>query len=161
MNLRRVGVLLVVTFAVPVSAIEAQTLEVGQRTRVVVREGQRQDEQALRRELVLRGDVTRFSGDTLFLRPAGTTGELGVPMSSALRLYRGTGVRSRPVSALRNAVIFGIVGVGSAGIAHNPQRDGAFGGSRGKAYLTGAAVGAVFGIVWGALLPTERWERLR
>ena len=159
MTLRGLGAVVVLMLAARGEALEGQ-LVVGERVRVIVREEQRQDEDATRRRLVLRGDLTRVSGDTLFLRPAGTVGELGIPMSSAQRLYRSEGVRSRAVSVIRNAVILGGLGVLYGGLLHNPRDDDPFEG-RGKAYLYGAAVGAATGIVWGALFPTERWQRVR
>jgi hypothetical protein len=160
MNVRRLGILMVVTFAAPVRAQEAHTLDVGQRAQVVVREVQRQDGTPLRREIVLRGDVTRFSGDTLFLRPAGTIGELGIPIMSALRLYRSGGVRSRAVSMIRNTFVGGLLGALYLGTMYYGARENA---SENLAthYLQGAAVGAATGLVLGALLPTERWHRLR
>jgi hypothetical protein len=144
-----------------VAALEAQTFASGDRARIVVREAQAQDEAPGRKQLILRGNVTRVSGDTIFLRPVGTTGELGIPTSSALRLHRSLGVRSRPASAFRGAVTFAIVGAATFALTYRRDEMDYDVDSRGQAAALGAGVGAITGLVFGALQPTERWQRIR
>ena len=138
----------------------AQSLQPGDRARIVLRETQRQDETQTQRQLILRGDVASVSGDTVFLRFAGTVGAVGVPLGSAISVHRSLGVRSRPASAVRNGLLLATVGALYLGLTFSETHDyGVV--NRGEALALGAGLGAVTGAVIGALLPTERWQRIR
>ncbi len=124
-------------------------------------ERQPQDEAPGNRRLILRGDLTHVQGDTIFLRPAGPAGELGVARSMAISIHRSSGIRSRAASAVRSGVIFAIIGSLSMGINYD-RPDVTWGvASRGEAFALGAGVGAALGVVLGTFYPTERWQRIR
>ncbi|HEU4994157.1 MAG TPA: hypothetical protein VFT29_05030 [Gemmatimonadaceae bacterium] len=152
---------LVVSACVPLLDAAAQQLAPGDRVRITIRERQAQDEAPATRRLILRGDLVRLEGDTLFLRPAGTVGELGVARSAAVTIHRSRGVRSRAESAVRSGVGFAILGALFAGVNYQEPHRTYGVAHRGDAFALGAGIGAAFGIVYGAILPTERWQRIR
>lgn len=142
------------------AGVGAQTLRPGDRARIAIREAQPQDETPAQRRIILRGEVIRVNTDSLFLRVPGAAGELGILLPTALSVHRSRGVRSRPASALRSGVGLAVAGALFFGLTYGqPERD--FGViNRGEAFALGAGIGAVTGIVLGALLPTERWQRV-
>jgi len=88
-------------------------------------------------------------------------GELAIARVDAISVHRSLGVRSRVASAVRSGLLYGIEGALVLGVAyHEPDR--MFGViHRGEAVALGGSVGAVAGMLLGALLPTERWQRVR
>jgi hypothetical protein len=140
---------------------QAQRLAVGDRARIVLPEEQRQSETFRPGELVLRGSVVRLAHDSVYIRPSGAAGALGIPLSSAVSVDRSLGLRPRPQSALRVGVITAIQsGLLWAAIQPGMSSKPGF-ESRSQALAVGAGVGAVVGIAIGAFLPGERWQRVR
>jgi hypothetical protein len=139
---------------------EAQTLRHGERIRVALPDTLRQDESRTSRRMILRGSVTRLHADTLFLRPAGTTGELGVVRSQAISLHRSGGVRSRLASAARTSAFMAVGGAAwTGGTYRSVDRDLGI-KNRGEAVAVGAIAGAVAGAIVGVFLRTERWTSI-
>jgi hypothetical protein len=138
----------------------AQELIPGDRIRIAIRERQPQDEAPALRRLVLRGQLTRVAADTLFLRPGGTVGEIGIARATAISIHRSRGVRSRAASAARSGLGLAIAGSLIAGFSYRKPNHTYGVTNRSEAFALGAGIGALTGIVFGALLPTERWERV-
>ena len=139
----------------------AQELIPGDRIRIAIPERQPQDEGPALRRLVLRGQLTGVEADTLFLRPSGTVGEIGIARASAISIHRSRGVRSRAASAARSGLVTEIAGSLIAGVSYRKPAQTYGVTNRGEAFALGAGIGALTGLVFGALLPTERWERNR
>lgn len=141
------------------SPLLAQTINPGDRVRITLPERRVQETSLKPQRLILRGDVVRVASDTIFLRPEGTIGELGVARSSAKSLHRSAGMRSRRSSALLTGGLIGFYGAMTG--AQNWRRDQTFGlANRWEAATVGALVGAMGGAAFGALRSTERWRRV-
>ena len=159
MLLRRLALLSLCIAGSP-SCLVAQRVSVGDRVRVELPESEAQDENPWRRGLVIRGRVTNVSRDTIFLRPASEVGELAIPLAGVHELRRSLGMRSRPMSALREAVGAGVILSLVMGGTFEPQRQTYGVNTRAQAFAVGAMWGAIGGAVIGALQPTERWQRI-
>jgi hypothetical protein len=105
----------------------------------------------------LRGTLLAEDADSLTLQLHPGTGPVRVARSAVRRMYVSRGVPSRAQSAATGAV-GGALGGALWGLTNNPDRDSR---SDGQAALIGAGLGGGFGIVMGALLPRERWHRVR
>jgi hypothetical protein len=147
--------------AAPLAFAQAQLPSVGERVRLTLYEAQPQPEKPAARRLILRGELTRVDGDSLYLRPSALTGELGISRAAVRSLHRSRGVTPRGLNALRWGLFGAFEGAVALGVMYDPrQRDyGVI--NRGEAIALGASVGAISGAVWGALLPAERWKRVK
>jgi hypothetical protein len=146
----------------PLAALDAQTVAVGDRIRLTVPESQPQQEAPGSRRLVLRGEVTRVTRDStlidsIYIRPAPATSELGIPVSAIKSLQRSRGV-SRAESAVRMAFVLAVTTALFAPGLYDSEDDGR---SWEEQALFGAALGAGTGIVVGVIFPTEGWQRLK
>ena len=154
--------LIVISFllAAPVTAEAQFPAEVrpGTRVRVWIPETPRQEEGPNRRQL-LRGTVESVDA-TLRLRVPGTTGSLAVPRAAVRRLDVSRGV-SRGASMFERAVGGAIGGAVTVASLNDPQRsDWPHYRTDWRAAGVGAAWGAGFGAVIGAIWPYERWRRV-
>lgn len=106
----------------------------------------------------LQGTVTSAGPDslTLLLHPGATP--VTVSLDAVRRVEISRGVPSRLESAFRKALLWGALGAVEFPLLDRDERS--FGSTR-EAALTGAAVGVVAGAAFGALLPRERWRRIR
>jgi hypothetical protein len=162
MRIRVIAASLAFTAAQPLGAQFPSEVAVGSRVRVVLPDSVRQSSGPWRQQWI-RGDVARLAGDTLYLRVQGAAGPVAIRRSAMRRVDRSLGVPSRPESAIRGAVGWAIVGA-FLGLAtgwpdHYDADDG--GRSHGDRALLGAAWGAGAGFILGAILPSERWRRVR
>jgi hypothetical protein len=143
------------------TASAAQAITQGQRVRVHLYEDQPQRERPLQRRVHLRGILTRTTADSIYVRLNPATSELAIARPFILRLDRSLGVPSRAANALRWGLGFGLLGGILIGTAYDPDvlQFGVI--NRGEAFALGAGIGAVYGASLGALLPSERWRRIR
>jgi hypothetical protein len=110
----------------------------------------------------LRGEVAAKAVDTLYLKLQGTGGTVAIPRTAIRHLHRSLGVPSRPESALRAAVGWGVLGAALGYATGWPDwNDGRSTRSAGDRTALGAAAGAAAGFVLGAIFPSERWRRVR
>lgn len=144
----------------PLSAQFPSDVQPGTRVRLWLPEPNRQAEGPARRQL-LRGTITRVSGDTLHLDVPGSFGGLAIPRGSVRRLEISGGV-SRPVSMIERAIGGAIGGAAGWAAMNDPRRRG------GPHYRTdwraagvGATWGAAGGAIAGLLFPHEHWRRVR
>ena len=153
-------VLLAVLLTLP-SSLGAQELRSGDRVRVILPESQPQDEAPAKPQLVLRGTLTQFTNDTLYMRVPGTTGTIAIPTDVPLSLHASRGVRSRGRSAVRAGLLAAIAGAAFTGLMYK-EPDFMFGViNRGEAIALGGGFGVVTGGLYGAVFPTERWQKIR
>lgn len=98
---------------------------------------------------VVGGTLTRVTADTLVLQ-FGPSATLAVPRVRGQQLFVSQG-RSRIRSALSAALLTGLVTYTIANLTHAAERS----------TVRWAAAMAGGGLVFGALLPAERWQRVR
>jgi hypothetical protein len=105
------------------------------------------------------GALVGLRGDTLLLAVREGADPLRIPRSALRDVYVSRGRPGRVASALRRAVVPALAGGAFRGLtASVRRRDGD--PSPGRAALAGAASGAAFAGVMGAVFPKERWRRL-
>ena len=158
MTLHR-SVLLAFTLSIPPlgPALAQWPSEVVQGARVRVQLPERQYQADSYHGHLLRGRVAALTADTLYLAVTDSLGPLAIPRSLVKRVDFSRGVPSRGVSAIRRGVGSGIGGalVGWLIGALDDDID------NGDAALIGGAIGFGTGALFGALLPHERWKRLK
>jgi hypothetical protein len=112
-----------------------------------------------RRGHYIRGRVTALTPDTLYLAITDSLAPLPVPRRLIERLEYSRGVPSRLESGARRGLITGVVYAGLMALWYEVDDDS--GVSTGTAALVGGGVGLVTGGIFGAILPIERWKRVR
>lgn len=147
---------LAATLVLPPAA-RAQEAEPHPQQRVMVTLARQREVEGYTAPQAIRGTLLDIDADSLTIQVHPGTGPLRVSRGAVRRMYVSRGVPSRAQSAAVGAVGGALVGALSWGL---PDGDGAFDRDHGSA-LTGAAVGAGFGLVVGALFPRERWHRIR
>jgi hypothetical protein len=110
----------------------------------------------------VQGTVSAVRGDTLELRLDGGMGYAAIPLASGIGIEVSRGVPSRVGSALDGA-LRGAVQLGLLAPLVALVSDAAGGKQVSALQATGimAAVGALAGAFQGAIMPEERWRRLR
>jgi hypothetical protein len=132
----------------------------GVRVRVWLPEPFVQENSPWRRQL-LRATVSEVQNDQLRLTVPGSEGTITVPRSSIRRLDVSRG-QSRLWSGLERAVGFAIAGAVAAALENDPDSNEWPNYNRTwRAAEEGAKWGAAVGAVFGLVLPTERWHRVR
>lgn len=106
---------------------------------------------------VLRGTLLAEDADSLTLRVHAGTGPMRVARSVVRRMYVSRGIPSRTQSAAAGAVTGAIGGAIGMWLHNNDEGRG----SDDNSLLLGAGLGGGLGMVMGALLPRERWKRVR
>jgi hypothetical protein len=113
------------------------------------------------RRQLLRATVSEVQNSELRLTVPGTGGTISVARSSIRRLDVSRG-QSRVASAFERAIGFAVAGAISTALRNDPK------GAKWPAYTRdwraaeeGAKWGAAFGALFGFVLPTERWHRVR
>ena len=139
---------------------QSQSPQPGERVRIHLPEAVAQPENPVVNRLAIRGTVSRWGHDTLFVHIPGTQGELAVPRAAMLGLYRSRGVPSRPASGIRRAIGFGLMAGLYTGLSYGSASKWGV-NHRSDAILIGLGFGATVGFLHGALFPTERWTRVR
>jgi hypothetical protein len=145
------------------SGLQAQKqIPVGARVKIVLSERERQRETRFMRRLVIRGELTAMSAESLWVRPTPVTGIVAVPTARIRRLYESRGVPSRVASLVTDGVGGAVLGAATFAIWYgrtvNGNRVDYGEASRGDAARRGATTGfTVFGII-GFVLPVERWR---
>jgi hypothetical protein len=144
----------------PLAAQFPTDVAVGTRVRVVLPDSVRQSSGPWRQQW-LRGRIAALAGDTLYLRLQGTVAPVAIRRAAIRRIDRSLGVPNRFESALRGAVGWAFAGAAVGFATGWPDVDDRDARSDGDAALLGAAWGAGVGFVIGAILPSERWRRVR
>lgn len=130
---------------------------VGARVMVSLPEQAAQRAEPFRKRQLIRGELSAYSGDTLFIRPAPFTGTLPVPLRSATSLYVSRGVSSRVVNSARYAVAGAALGAAALLVMDNSNDRSAE--HRTAVGGLGAFSGFVgFGIFGLLTTPVERWR---
>jgi len=160
--MRSVALLLAASVGLTNGVQAQKQIPVGARVKIVLSERQRQQETRMMRRLVIRGELTATSAESLWVRPTPATGIVAVPTARIRRLYESRGVPSRVASMLMDGVGGALVGAAECAILYGKDVYGHVANcgeaSRGDAAVRGATVGfAVFGII-GFVLPVERWR---
>ena len=151
--------LLLLALSIDASA-QGPSLQSGDRVRIHLPEVAAQPETPYARRLAIRGNVSRVSIDTLFLRVFGTHGELAVPRTAVLSLFRSRGVPSRPVSGIRKGLTLGLLTSLYAGLTYGDISKWGV-NHRSDAFALGFGFGAMAGFLHGFVFPTERWTRVQ
>lgn len=103
------------------------------------------------------GTFVAMQGDTVLLAVGDAAEPLRVPRGAIRALYASRGRPPRWQGALRGAVVPALAGAAVRALGASVRRD-AGDPSPARAALQGAAVGAAFAAVKGALFPKERWR---
>jgi hypothetical protein len=144
----------------PLTAQFPTDVAVGSRVRVVLPDSLRQSSGPARHQW-LRGDVAALAGDTLYLQMPGAAAPVPIRRAAIRRVDRSLGVPSRPESALRGAVGWGLLGAALGYATGWPD----WSDRRARTGVDGAAAGAAWGagigFIVGALFPSERWRHVR
>ncbi len=106
---------------------------------------------------VLRGTLLAEDADSLTVQVHAGTGPVRVARSVVRRMYVSRGIPSRTQSAATGALT-GAIG-GAIGMWLHDSEDGRRPDD--NSILLGAGLGGGLGMVMGALLPRERWKRVR
>lgn len=109
---------------------------------------------------MVRGRVASLTSDTLYLAVTDSLGPLPIPRRMIERIEVSRGVPSRLASAARRGLI-SAAGFALFSVLLNEVEDESDKTSTGTAALIGGGFGLVFGGVFGALYPTERWKHVR
>lgn len=109
---------------------------------------------------MVRGRVASLTSDTLYLAVTDSLGPLPIPRRMIERIEVSRGVPSRLASAARRGLI-SAAGFALLSVLLNEVEDESDKTSTGTAALIGGGFGLVFGGVFGALYPTERWKHVR
>ena len=134
----------------------AQRTEVAPQSRVRVFLTPQRDVEGYTAPQVLRGTLVALDTDSLTLQIHPGTGPIRVARSAVRRIDVSRGVPSRAASAAIGAIGGAALGALEFWVLNDEEF-----GSDGEAAWTGAAVGAGFGLITGALWPHERWKRAR
>jgi hypothetical protein len=131
----------------------------GSRVRVLLPERERQPD-SQRGGHLLRGTLVRLAADTLYLAVTDSLAPLAIPRGYVQRLDRSRGVASAAASALRRGLRTGALGAAAGQLlAANDTPQHARSDARWA--LVGGATWFAIGATWGALFPTERWQRVQ
>ena len=158
--MRRFAWLFLASVGLAAAAQAQRQIPVGVRVKIVLDEQERQANNRIWPRLVIRGELTARSADSLWIRPTPFTGVVAVPKPAIRRIHESRGVPSRIAAMFIDGIggaVIGAIEFTLFGFATNYDR---FGNSATEAAVHGAAVGAVVGGFLGLVLPVERW-RLR
>ena len=160
--MRIVALVLAASVAMAHGAQAQKQIPVGARVKVLLSERERQRETRFARRMVIRGELTAMSAESLWVRPTPVTGVVAIPTARIRRLYESRGVPSRVASMLIDGIGGAAIGAIECGLLYGTDVYGRKAdcgeASRGDAAVRGATVGfAVFGLI-GLALPVERWR---
>ena len=153
------AMLLLLVLAPPAVAQFPAEVVTGARVRIVVPDSVRQEPLMPRRQQLL-AVVAGIGDDTLYVAVPYSTGTFAVPRANVRQLSISRGVPSRGESALRRGLELAVTGALTFWVTHQFDDEGSF-DSGGQAAAIGAGVGFGAGALLGAVLPSERWRRLR
>jgi hypothetical protein len=141
----------------PGSAQRPSLLHPGARVQVLLPEAEYQTWSA--RGHFLRGRLESIGSDSLYLKITDSLPAVAVPHALIRRLYVSRGVPTRLGSGLRLGLVWGALSaVSTVLLAELSSSDGR---STSEALAVGGAIGLGSGLLFGALYPVERWERVR
>jgi hypothetical protein len=161
--MRNVALVLAASVGLAAGVQAQKQIPVGARVRIVIGERERQRETRFGRRMVVRGELTAMSAESLWVRPTPVTGILAIPKSDVRRIYQSRGVPSRVASMLMDGVGGALLGAAECALFYGKDVYGRTANcgetSRGDAAIRGATTGfAVFGVI-GLVFPVERWRR--
>lgn len=136
-----------------------EAVRVGARVRVTLSE-QLWTVEGVRDPQVLRGVLQSLTRDSLRLQLHPGAAPVSVARSAVSRVDVSLGVPTRVESAARGALLNAAVFAGSNLLVRAVARDDTAGSTE-DVVIRGAAIGAAFGAVAGAVLVRERWQRSR
>jgi hypothetical protein len=143
------------------SAVHAQwPEEITPGARVQARLPELQYQKDGRRGHLLRGRVTAVASDTLYLAITDSVGPLAIPRALIQRLEVSRGVPSRGLSAFQQGLVSGAVGV-LTGLVAFGLSDEPGDADAGDVALVYGGISFGVGAIIGALVPRERWRRVR
>lgn len=110
---------------------------------------------------LVRGTPVRLTADTLYLAVTDSLGPLAIPRHFVRRLDRSRGVPSAAASGLRRGLIGGVTCAGVGLLLAAADNNSATNRPYGEWALDRGATCFAIGAAWGALFPTERWQRVQ
>ncbi|HEX6750264.1 MAG TPA: hypothetical protein VF092_23425 [Longimicrobium sp.] len=142
--------------AAVLASIPAAAQEIAAGTRVRITLTPQRDVEGYTPPQVLRGTLVAMDATSMTLQLHPGAGPVRVQRDAVRRVDVSRGVPSRAANAAMGAVGGAVVGALEFWLLNDEEFD-----SDSEAAWTGAAVGAGFGLVTGALFPRERWKRVR